>query len=181
VARLWGYGLKDGPIPEVYEAWESPVKNLMSPQQSDPAAFIGGFMNERGTAADYPYIGTTYRCTEHWQTGIMTRNLPWLVEMMPNMYVELGEDLAGSLGIESGDKVMVSSARGEIEAVAVVTKRFKQMTVDGKAIHHVGVLNHWGYSGMSKGDSANILTPHTGDANTTIPEYKTFLCNVRRA
>ena len=181
VARMWGYGLKDGPIPEVYEAWESPVKNLMSPQQADPAAFIGSFMNERGTAADYPYIGTTYRCTEHWQTGIMTRNLPWLVEMMPNMYVELGEDLAESLGIESGNKVMVSTARGEIEAVAVVTKRLKQITVDGKAIHHVGVLNHWGYSGMSKGDSANILTPHVGDANTTIPEFKTFLCNVRRA
>ncbi len=181
VAHLWGFGLKDGPIPEVYEAWESPVRNLMSPQQMDPASFIGSFMNERGTAADYPYIGTTYRCTEHWQTGIMTRNLPWLVEMMPNMYVELGEDLAGSLGIENGDKVMVSSARGEIEAVAVVTRRFKQMTVDGKVVHHIGVLNHWGYSGMSKGDSGNILTPHVGDANTTIPEFKTFLCNVRRA
>ena len=181
VARLWGFGLKDGPIPEVYEPWESPIRNVMSQQQSNPVAFIGAFMNARGTDADYPYVGTTYRCTEHWQTGIMTRNLPWLVEMMPEMYVELGEDLATALNIENGGKVVVSSARGEIEAVAVVTQRFLGIAVNGKTVHHIGILNHWGYSGMSKGDSGNILTPHVGDANTTIPEYKTFLCNVRRA
>jgi len=181
VAHLWGFGLKDGPIPEVYEPWESPISNVMSPQQNNPAAFIGVFMNAHGADIDFPYVGTTYRCTEHWQSGIMTRSLPWLVEMMPQMYVELGEDLAATLGIGKGDRVKVSSARGEIEAVAVVTRRFQRMKVNGKIIHHIGILNHWGYSGMSKGDSGNILTPHVGDANTTIPEYKTFLCNVRRA
>ena len=36
--------------------------------------------------------------------------------------------------------------------------------------------------GLSKGDSANILTPHIGDANTMIPEYKaSFLVNVSKA
>jgi formate dehydrogenase major subunit len=181
VAHLWGTGLKDGPIPEVYEPWESPITNLMSAQQYNPAAFIGELMNSHGTNDQYPYVGMTYRCTEHWQTGIMTRNLPWLNELMPEMYVELGEDLAWTLNIDTGDKVIVSSARGDVKAVAVVTQRFKVITVNDKPIHHVGVLNHWGYSGLSKGDSGNILTPHVGDANTTIPEYKTFLCNVRRA
>jgi len=97
------------------------------------------------------------------------------------MYVEMGEDLAAEKGIRSGDQVIVSSARGEVKAVAIVTKRFAALTVNGKKIHHIGVPIHWGYSGMSKGDSGNILTPHVGDANTTIPEYKTFLCNIRRA
>lgn len=179
--RLWGYGLKDGPIPEVYEPWESPIQNVMSAQQVNPAAYIGTFRNEKGDPEDYPYIGTTYRCTEHWQTGIMTRNLPWLGELMPNMYAEIGEDLADVLGITAGDKVIVSSARGEIEAVAVVTRRLARLKVDGKVVHHVGVLWHWGYSGLFKGDSGNVLTPHIGDANTTIPEYKSFLCSVRRA
>ncbi len=55
------------------------------------------------------------------------------------------------------------------------------MTVGGKPVHHIGVIWHFGYSGMAKGDSGNILTPSVGDANTSIPEYKTFLCNVRRA
>jgi len=182
VARLWGYGLAEGPLPEAYEPWESPLdKNLMSSTKYNPCAFIGTYMNERGTSSQYPYVGTTYRCTEHWQTGIMTRNLPWLVELMPNMYVEIGEELAAEKGIKNGDKVVVSSARGEITGVAVVTRRLRMLKVGGKNIHHVGIIWHFGYSGMAKGDSGNILTPHVGDANTTIPEYKTFLCNVRRA
>ncbi|HEY91284.1 MAG TPA: molybdopterin-dependent oxidoreductase, partial [Dehalococcoidia bacterium] len=182
VARLWGYGRTDGPLPEVYEPWESPLdRNLMSGTKIDPCAFIGTYMNKRGTPDEFPYVGTTYRCTEHWQTGIMTRNLPWLVELMPDMFVEMGEELAAEKGINNGDTVVVSSARGEIRAVAVVTRRLQSLKAGGKTIHHVGVLNHWGYSGMSKGDSGNILTPHVGDANTAIPEFKTFLCNVRRA
>jgi len=182
VACLWGYGLTDGPLPEAYEPWESPLdNNLMSGTRENPCAFVGKYMNDRGKADLYPYVGTTYRCTEHWQTGIMTRNLPWLVGLMPEMYVEIDEVLAAEKGIRSGDKVKVSSARGEITAAALVTKRFNPLIVDGKTIHHIGVLNHWGYSGMAKGDSGNILTPHVGDANTTIPEYKTFLCNIRRA
>ncbi|MBM4453712.1 MAG: formate dehydrogenase, partial [Chloroflexi bacterium] len=182
VGRLWGYGLVDGPLPEVYEPWESPLaRNLMSATMNDPCSFIGKFMNERGTPDKYPYVGTTYRCTEHWQTGIMTRNLSWLVEMQPDMYVELSEELAAEKGIKSGDRVIVNTARGEVNAVAIVTKRFQPLQVDGKTLHHIGVLWHWGYSGMAKGDSGNILTPHVGDANTTIPEYKTFLCNIRRA
>jgi len=97
------------------------------------------------------------------------------------MYVEMGEELAAEKGINNGDRVIVSSARGDITAVAVVTKRFRPLQVAGKTIHQIGVIWHFGYSGMATGDSGNILTPHVGDANTAIPEYKTFLCNVRRA
>ena len=182
VARLWGFGNAEGPLPEVYEPWESPLdRNIMSGQKINPCAFIGKWMNEQGTPDKYPYVGTTYRCTEHWQTGIMTRSLPWLVELMPDMYAEMDEVLATEKGIDNGDKVVVSSARGEVRAVAVVTKRFKPLTVDGKTVHQIGLPFNWGFAGMKSGDSANMLTPHVGDANTTIPEYKTFLCNVRRA
>ena len=182
VARLWGFDLAEGTLPESYEPWESPLaKNPMSGTMINPCAVIGTYMNPRGTPDKFPYVGTTYRCTEHWQSGIMTRNLPWLVEMMPEMYTEIGEALAAEKGILAGDKVIVSSARGEVRAVAIVTPRLKPMTAAGKVIHHIGLPTHWGYSGMSTGDSGNILTPHVGDANTSIPEYKTFLCNVRRA
>jgi formate dehydrogenase major subunit len=194
VGKLWGYGLKDGPIPEVYEPWESPLAtNPLSGVANgqlgfnDPAAYIGKLVvdgtdwNQRGTVDEFPYVATTYRCTEHWQTGIMTRNLPWLAELMPEMYVELGEDLAGDLGIASGDRVKVSSKRGEIEALAIVTKRFQAITVEGKTIHQIGIPWHWGYAGRVTGDSGNVLTPHVGDANTSIPESKSFLCNVGKA
>ncbi len=182
VGRLWGYGLADGPVPEMYEPWESPIDNIMSKQQFNPVAYITPEENNpRGTVDKYPYVATTYRCTEHWQTGTMTRSLPWLNELMPEMYVEIGDDLAGELGIAPGDKVKVESARGEIAAVAVVTKRLRRLVIDRKPVHTVGILWQWGYTGRNKGDSGNLLTPHVGDANTTIPESKTFLCNVRRA
>jgi formate dehydrogenase major subunit len=181
-ARLWGIDLVDGPLPEQYEPWESPLdKNPISGTMNNPPGYYGTHMNPRGTPAQFPIVGTTYRCTEHWQTGIMTRNLPWLVEMMPEMYVELSVELAEEKGIKNGEKVVVTSSRGEVNAVAIVTKRFKPLNVDGKVIHEIGIPWHWGYSGMSKGDSGNLLTPQVGDANTQIPEYKAFLCDIRRS
>ena len=88
----------------------------------------------------------------------MTRSLPWLVELMPDMYAEIDDVLAADKGIANGDNVIVSSARGEVRAVAVVTKRLKPLTVDGKTIHHIGLPLNWGYAGMKSGDSANLLT-----------------------
>ncbi len=80
-----------------------------------------------------------------------------------------------------GDKVVVESARGQVTGVAIVTRRLKPLQVDGRVVHQVGLPWHWGYTGLVTGDSANLLTPYIGDANTTMPEYKAFLVNVRRA
>jgi formate dehydrogenase major subunit len=110
----------------------------------------------------------------------MSRNLPWLVELMPEMFVELSEQLAAEKGIENGSRVIVETARGSVEAVAIVTARFQPFKLNGRVVHQVGLPWHWGYTGLSKGDSANVLTPHVGDANTMIPEYKAFLCNVKK-
>lgn len=181
-ARIFAKGLADGPLPEHYEPWESPTSNALSGQQNDPAFKIWGEdRNERGSSDDYPYVCTTYRLVEHWQAGQMTRNLPWLVETQPDAFVEISEELAASLGISNGDKVIVESKRGSVEVVAVVTKRFKPFTINGETVHQVGLPWHWGYTGLSTGDSANVLTPHVGDANTMIPEFKAFLVNVRKA
>ena len=97
------------------------------------------------------------------------------------MFVELSEELAASKGVESGDKVKVSSARGEIEVNALVTKRFKPYTLDGKVVHQIGMPWHFGFIGLATGASANTLTPNVGDANTMIPEYKAFLVNLEKA
>jgi formate dehydrogenase major subunit len=180
VARLFGMGMADGPFPEHYEAWESPVKNSMSGTQYNPASRPLR-PQEQGTPDKFPYVGTTYRVSEHWQAGAMTRNLPWLAELFPEMFVEIGSDLASEKGIKNGQKVIVESARGQVNAVAIVTQRLAGMQVENKVVHHVGLPWHWGYSGISTGDSANLLTPYIGDPNTMMPEFKTFLVNVRRA
>jgi len=202
VGHLWGPGRAEGPLPEAYEPWESPLSmNLMTgvantqangtPGFNDPCCYIGklemdgDIWNEQGTPDVYPCVGTTYRLTEHWQAGQMTRNLPWLVELQPQPIAELGEELAAEKGIKGGDIVRVTTARGYVDAVAIVTKRFKRLKIGSKWVDHVGVPWHWGYTGLStgispNGSSGNILTPHVGDANTTIPEYKTFLCKIEK-
>jgi len=172
--------LDDGPLPEHYEPWESPVKNQMSNQQNDPAFKIWR-PEEQGTPDRYPIVGTTYRVCEHWQGGQMTRNSPWLVELMPEMFVEMSEELAAEKDIRNGERVVVETARGSVRGVAIVTRRLKPFRIDGRVVHQIGMPWHWGFVGLSTGDSANKLTPHVGDANTMIPEYKAFLCDIRRA
>ncbi len=172
--------MKDGPFPEHYEPWESPTVNMMNSQKLNPATKIIE-PDKQGTTDQYPIIGTTYRVSEHWQTGALTRNLPWLAELMPNMFVELSEELAKEKGIKNGRDVIISTTRGDVRAVACVTKRFKPFNVDGKQVHEIGLVWQYGFKGYATGDTANWLTPHIGDANTTIPEYKAWLCDIRRA
>jgi len=170
----------EGPLPEHYEPWESPIKNLLNSQDLNPATIVWE-PEKQGTSDKYPIVGTTYRVSEHWQSGIMTRMQPWLAELMPNCFVEMSEELAREKDIKNGGKVIISTTRGDIEALACVTKRFKPFLIDGNYVHQVGVLWHFGFNGYATGDPANRLTPHIGDGNTMIPEYKAWLCNVRRA
>ncbi len=178
-ARLFGPGRVDGPFPEHYEPVESPVANPFSSTQNNPAIKIWE-PDKIGTPDEYPIVCTTYRVTEHWQAGQMTRNLPWLVELMPQMFIEMSEELAAELGIQTGEWVTVESKRGSVQGVAIVTKRFKPFQLNGQTVHQIGLPWHWGFEGLCVGDSANNLTPHVGDANTMIPEYKAFLVRVKK-
>lgn len=182
VARFFAPGMADGPFPEHYEPYESPTENAMSGTQNNPAALVFAESSKLGTADEYPIVCTTFRLVEHWQTGTMTRNLPWVSQAQPHMFVEISEELAEEKGIANGDRVEVFNNRGNIEMFAMVTKRFKPFDINGKTVHEVGMPWHWGYSSkIIKGASANILTPHVGDANTSIPEYKAFLVDIRKA
>lgn len=182
--QLWGNTLADGPLPEHYEPVESPVLNYMTSQQVNPAIKLwhetNPEMNGIGSSDRYPVVGTTYRVSEHWQAGAMTRNLPWLAELVPNVFTEISVELAKEKGIENGDKVTIETARGEMEAYALVTKRFQPFVIQDKTVHQIGVIWSFGYTGIAIGDSANILTPHVGDANTMIPEFKAFLCDIHK-
>jgi len=184
VASLFGPGLADGPFPEHYEPLECPVpKNLMSGQRMNPVAPVYGTEADAHFSCDprFPFVGTTYRVTEHWQTGALTRWQPWLLEAQPQLFVEMSHELAKLRGIINGDMCKVSSARGALEAVAMVTGRFKPMTIQGLTVHQVGLpwCFGWVYP-PDGGDSANLLTPSTGDPNTRIPETKAFMVNVEK-
>lgn len=185
VGRFFAVGaaMKDGPFPEHYEPFETPVKNLLNGSQNNPALTFGSAESVKPSDPEkHPIVCTTYRLTEHWQTGGMTRNIPWLAEAMPHMFVEMSEELAEEKGIVNEDRVRVFNERGSIEMYAMVTPRFKPFDIDGQIVHQVGMPWHWGYgSGYSTGAIANDITPNVGDANTSIPEYKAFLVNVEKA
>jgi len=110
----------------------------------------------------------------------MSRNLPWLVELVPDAFVEISRQLADEKKIANGDRVSIRSARGRISMYALVTGRLRPLQVDGRKVEQVAIVWHFGYEGLATGESANVLTPLAGDADAMIPEYKAFLCDVEK-
>jgi len=186
VARLHAIGMAEGPFPEHYEPFETPLGvNLMCPNNakavSNPAARVfRGDLEAFGRKEEFPYAATTYRLTEHQH--FWTKHARSNAIVQPAPFVEIGEELAKEKGIRQGDRVRVKSNRGEVVAACVVTKRIKALDVDGKKVHHVGIPIHWGFKGVTQnGYLANALTPYVGDANSQTPEFKAFLVNIEKA
>ena len=177
-------GTKDAPLPTHYEPVESPVRNLLYKNvQDNPTTRY--FEGQSGNAlarypeADFPVVGCTFRVTEHYLSGPMSRFNSWLNELMPSMFIEISPELAGEHGIENGGWMVCESKRGGIEARALVTKRQKPMRIDGKTIHQVGIPFQWGFAGEVVGSSANDLTSLVADPNVSMHEAKVFSCRVR--
>jgi formate dehydrogenase major subunit len=177
-------GTADGPLPTHYEPRESPVGNALYPKvQFNPVLKEWRRRdNPYHAIADekYPIVITSYRLTEHHASGVMTRRLPWLAELQPEMFCELSPELAVEKGIRNGGWVTVETARGEIEARAMVTGRMRPVRLGpGRWVHQIGLPYHWGYEGEVTGDSANDLPPLVADPNVTIHEGKAFTGNIR--
>jgi len=184
VGRLFAAQLADGPFPEHYEAVESPVENLLHPKVStNPVS--KRFSTDKdvyGKREDFPIVATTYRLTEHYH--YWTKHTQVLNQLQPGFFVEIPEGLAKEKGIANGSQVRVTSARGSVQGVAMVTKRLHAFRVGDKQVWEVGIPLHWGYAAGSTGHTgplANHLTPSAMDANTWTPEYKAFLVKVEKA
>jgi formate dehydrogenase major subunit len=179
-------GLVDGPLPVHYEPVESPVHNQLYARQSSPVFkwwSRGKPYNALAPVGDprFPCVITTYRLTEHYLSGAMSRWLPHLAELQPELFIEIGAGLAQERGISNLDFVKISTPRHQIRARALVTNRVGVMTIGGKRVHHVGMPWHWGWQGLAVGDVTNDLTSWVGDPNVSIHEGKAFVCNVEKA
>jgi len=186
VARLFVPGqFADGPFPEHYEPLESPVKNPLHPSHStNPVAVVFRTTEyDRLATPDegYDIACTTYRLTEHFH--YWTKNNPYNVQLQNEFFIEIPEELAQKKGIRNGDMVRVISARGEVRGRAMVTRRIRPMTVNGRTVYQIGMPIHWGFLGRGKqeGGMANILTPTVLDPNSFAPEYKGFLVKLEKA
>src|SRR5262249_29031189 len=180
VARLWTRTLmRDGPFPVHYEPFESPIANPIAPKiRGNPVARVfKGDLEQFGDPKHFPHSPTSYRLTEPFH--FWTKPVQVNASLQPEFFVEIGEELARQKGIKSGSWVRVWSNRGSVKAKAVVTKRIRQLTCDGKTVHIVGIPLHWGFTGVArKGFGPNSLTPYVGDANIETPEYKAFLVDI---
>jgi formate dehydrogenase major subunit len=175
------FGVVDGPLPAHYEPYESPVHNVVYKQQANPVAKVWNIVgNPYHKVADpkYPIVISTYRLTEHYLSGAMSRWLPWLSELMPELFCEISPELADEKGIKNGEFMTIETARGKIQARALVTRRMRPFIVDGKTVHQIGLPWHWGWQGTARGDVVNNLSALVADPNVTIHEGKVFTCNV---
>ena len=184
IAQAYCIDFADGPLPEHYEPWETPLSaNPLSKQLNSPVLFdLKGNKNPKGTFSSYPVVATTCRMSEHTMDGQSTRNMNWLVEMMPEAFVEISQELAAGLNVIGGDMVRITSARGSITVRAMVTARLKPMTIKGisNKLNIVSLPWHWGFMGKATGDSAASLAPAVADANGYTPEYKAFLVKIEK-
>jgi formate dehydrogenase major subunit len=176
----------DGPFPEYYEPFESPIQNPLHPERTNNPVVTGlkTADDKYGTVKDYPVVCTTFRLTEHYH--YWTKNNPMNVQLVPEPFIEIGAEMANDMGIRGGEKVKVSSARGEYIAKAMVTKRIKPMMIDGKKTYQIGIPFHWGYRGIAEDEGktermmVNLLTPTITDPNAHTPEFKGFLVKVEK-
>jgi formate dehydrogenase major subunit len=183
-ARLYApSGLTDGPLPAHYEPIESPVHNKLYPKQTnDPVVkYWDRPDNPRNgiETPDFPYSITTYRLTEHHVGGAMSRWVPWLSELQPELFAEISEELAAEKGVKMGDWITIWTKRGEIEARAMVTSRIQPLRMGDRIVHQIGLPFHWGYAGVVKGDIANDLLLLVADRNVDMHDAKSFTCNMR--
>lgn len=178
-------GLLDGPLPTHYEPFESPVKNVLYPdRQSNPVAKVWkvpGNPYAPVASPDYPCVLSTYRLTEHHLSGSMSRWLPWLSALQPELFVEISPEQAGELGVENLAWLRITTPRAAIHAKALVTRRIRPFRISGRLVHHVGMPWHWGYKGVVTGDVVNDLSALVGDPNVSIHEAKVFVCRVEKA
>jgi formate dehydrogenase major subunit len=181
-------GLVDGPLPTHYEPEESPFANLLYPEHSrNPVrrTFESGPHNlyqHSGDAAGarvFPYVVTTYRLTEHFTAGGMSRWVPYLAELQPEFFCEVSPELAAERGLAHLGWATIVTARNAIEARVIVTDRMTPLTVQGRTVHQIGLPYHWGPNGYTRGDAANELSSMVLDPNTHIQEVKAWTADIQ--
>ncbi len=179
-------GLIDGPMPTHYEPVESPFRNPLYNQQSNPTRKEYHRSDNRMNPSPpeqnsevFPYVFTTSRLTEHHTAGGMSRYLQYLSELQPEMFVEVSPELAAERGLEHMAWCHVITARSAVEGKVMVTERLSPLRIEGRVVHQVWLPYHWGAGGMVTGDSANDLFGISLDPNVLIQESKVGTCDVR--
>ena len=71
----------------------------------------------------FPYVFTAARLTEHHTAGGMSRQLPYLSELQPALFVEVSPQLAAERGLTHMEWAHVITSRTAVDARVFVTDR----------------------------------------------------------
>jgi formate dehydrogenase major subunit len=122
---------------------------------------------------------TSARLTEHHTAGGMSRQLPYLSELQPELFVEVSPELARERGLTHLGPAHVVTSRAAVQARVVVTDRLAPLRIDDRVIHQVWMPYHWGSTGLTTGDVVNDLFGVVVDTNVFIQESKVASCDIR--
>lgn len=115
---------------------------------------------------EYPLMMSTGRILYHYNACAMTDKTPGINEIASKSFIEINTQDAQKLGIADGDRVKVSSRRGEIQSIA----RVSNMTNVGET---------WMPFHFQDGN-CNWLTNDALDNICSTPEYKVCAVRVER-
>jgi formate dehydrogenase major subunit len=178
-------GVADGPLPTHYEPHESPVRNPLYGQQANPTRRVYPRPENpydpappEASSDVFPFVLTAARLTEHHTAGAMSRQLPYLSELQPELFVEVSPELARIRGLDHLGWAHVVTSRAAVEARVYVTDRMAPLRIDGRVLHQVWLPYHWGPTGLVTGDVVNDLLGIVADPNVLIQESKVATCDV---
>lgn len=115
---------------------------------------------------DYPYIVTTNRDLEHYNCGAMTRRTA-NVEINKEDVLLINQNDADSNGINDGDFVCVSSARGKVDIKAKISDEVKPGILS-TTFHFPEIM-------------VNNITSDVYDSEAKCPEYKVVAVSIRKS
>ncbi len=108
-------------------------------------------------ANQFPFILTTGRELEHYNSGTMTRRTDNQI-ILQDDFLEVHPKDAMKKGVKDGEKVRISSERGSVEIPVKYSKKVKRGIIR-TTFHQPKVF-------------INLITGSVGDAETLTPEYK---------
>jgi formate dehydrogenase major subunit len=142
----------------------------------------------------YPLVLTTGRVVEYEGGAAQQRSNLWLVELNPEMYVEMHPKVAHDHGLRHGDWCWIESPEdmdgrpSRIKVKVRVTKRVGPDTVFlpfhwGGVFEGKSLIDKYpeGTEPYTIGESANTVTNYGYDRLTQMQETKTGLCRVKKA
>jgi anaerobic selenocysteine-containing dehydrogenase len=139
-----------------------------------------GYLSRRPeeVLTDYPVILTVHRTGNVMGTSGITAMSDRARELGLGRIVEIGKDLARSMKITSGDRLVVLSPYSDkgVPATALVTARVGSFE-RGQARYHVASLTLYG----SDDAGVNSLTPPAFDFLTGGLEIKVFMGRIEKA